>query len=43
LPKGATPSVLKNLMQRVTVTGHFTANRMVELKDIMLPEFSQFK
>jgi hypothetical protein len=43
LPKGATPSLLKNPLHGITAAGRLTANRMVSLKDIVLPEFSRSK
>ena len=43
LPKGATPRVMEKPLHGVTAAGKFTANRMVELKDIVLPEFSRQK
>jgi hypothetical protein len=35
--------VMKNPLQGVTAAGPFTASRMVELKDMVLPEFSRAK
>jgi hypothetical protein len=43
LPKGATPTVMQHPLHGITVTGRFTANQMVKLKDVILPKFSQTK
>jgi hypothetical protein len=43
LPKGATPTVIRQPLHGITAAGRFTCNRMVELKDIVLPEFSRSK
>ena len=43
LPKGATPTVMQQPLHGITAAGKFTANCMVGLKDIVLPEFSQTK
>ncbi len=43
LPRGATPSLLKNPLHGITAAGRLTANRVVLLKDIVLPEFSRSK
>ena len=43
LPKGATPALLKNPLYGITAAGRLTANRIVLLKDIVLPEFSRSK
>ena len=41
LPRGATPSLLKNPLQGIIAAGRLTANRIVHLRDIVLPEFSR--
>jgi hypothetical protein len=43
LPKGATPTIMTTPLHGITAAGRFTANRMVKLKDIILPEFSRTK
>lgn len=43
LPKGATPSILKTPLQGITAVGCLTANCMVHLCNIVLPEFSRCK
>jgi hypothetical protein len=43
LPKGATPVMMQQPLVGLTAAGSFTANRMVRLKDIVLPEFSRTK
>jgi hypothetical protein len=43
LPPGATPSLLKQPLQGITTAGRLTANRIVHLRDIVLPEFSRSK
>jgi hypothetical protein len=41
LPRGATPTLLKNPLHGITAAGRLTATRAVLLRDIVLPEFSR--